>query len=101
MSEIQVQPARSMAEGKPAARVADLAQRLLEGGLSELSVREQRVISTIVDRHHVTRSVNRAVDDDQTIGDHIADRVARFGVPGPSSFSWWRWLHGSDSTRWC
>ncbi|MEV5022753.1 DUF1003 domain-containing protein [Sphingobium sp. LMA1-1-1.1] len=68
-----------MAEGKPAARVADLAQRLLEGGLSELSVREQRVISTIVDRHHVTRSVNRAVDDDQTIGDHIADRVARFG----------------------
>lgn len=79
MSEIQVQPARSMAEGKPDARVADLAQRLLEGGLSELSVREQRVISTIVDRHHVTRSVNRAVDDDQTIGDHIADRVARFG----------------------
>nr|WP_218036321.1 DUF1003 domain-containing protein [Sphingobium sp. 15-1] len=43
------------------------------------SVREQRVISTIADRHHVTRSVNRAVDDDQTIGDHVADRVARFG----------------------
>jgi uncharacterized membrane protein len=79
MSEIQVQPAPRTAEGKPDARVADLAQRLLEGGLSELSVREQRVISTIVDRHHVTRSVNRAVDDDQTIGDHIADRVARFG----------------------
>ena len=79
MNEIRVQPASRTVAAKPDARVADLAQRLLEGGLSELSVREQRVISTIADRHHVTRSVNRAVDDDQTIGDHIADRVARFG----------------------
>lgn len=79
MSEIRVQPASRTVAAKPDARVADLAQRLLEGGLSELSVREQRVISTIADRHHVTRSVNRAVDDDQTIGDRIADRVARFG----------------------
>ena len=64
---------------EPAARVADLAKRLLDGGLCDLSAREQRVISTIADRHHVTRSVNRTIDDGETIGDHVADRVARFG----------------------
>lgn len=61
------------------ARIADLAKRLLDGGLCELSAREQRVISTIAQRHHVTRSANNAVEANETLGDHIADRVARFG----------------------
>lgn len=60
-------------------RIAGLGKRLLEGGVSELSTREQRVISTIAQRHHVTRSANNAVDERETLGDHIADRVARFG----------------------
>lgn len=60
-------------------RVTGLAQRLLAGGLSELSARERRVIATIADRHHVTRSVNQAIDERETVGDHVADRVARFG----------------------
>jgi len=63
----------------PDKRIVELGQRLLDGGLSELSSRDQRVISTIAARHHVTRSVNRAVDDGETVGDRIADRVARFG----------------------
>lgn len=79
MSKPETQPADKKAPGKPDERVADLAKRLLDGGLYELTAREQRVISTIADRHHVTRSVNRTVDDGKTIGDHIADRVARFG----------------------
>jgi|EndMetStandDraft_4_1072995.scaffolds.fasta_scaffold265433_2 uncharacterized membrane protein len=79
MNESGAQVPRTTIAGRPNARVTDLAQRLLEGGLCELSAREQRVISTIADRHHVTRSVNRTVDDRETAGDRIADRVARFG----------------------
>jgi len=75
-----------MSDGKPSAasrapdkRIVELGQRLLDGGLAELSSRDQRVIAMIAARHHVTRSVNRAVDDGETVGDRIADRVARFG----------------------
>lgn len=61
------------------ADIADLAQRLLDGGLQELSAREQRVISTIASRRHVARNVNRRVSEIETFGDRVADRVARFG----------------------
>jgi uncharacterized membrane protein len=61
------------------ARVAVLGQLLLDGGLSTLSERERRVITTIARRQHVTRNVNRAVEATQTFGDCVADRVAGFG----------------------
>lgn len=64
-------------------RIADLAKRLLRGGVAELSAREQRVIATIARRQHVTRSVNRAIDETETFGDALADRVARFGGSWP------------------
>lgn len=64
-------------------RIADLAKRLLRGGVTELSAREQRVIATIARRQHVTRSVNRAIDETETFGDALADRVARFGGSWP------------------
>lgn len=60
-------------------RVAALGQLLLDGGLSTLSERERRVIETIARHQHVTRSVNRAVDERSTFGDRVADRVAGFG----------------------
>lgn len=60
-------------------RVAALGQLLLDGGLSTLSERERRVIETIARHQHVTRSVNRAVDERSTLGDRVADRVAGFG----------------------
>jgi uncharacterized membrane protein len=60
-------------------RVAALGQLLLDGGLSTLSERERRVITTIARRQHVTRNLNRAVDADRTFGDRLADRVAGFG----------------------
>jgi len=67
------------ADGQLGARVAALGQLLLDGGLSTLSERERRVITTIARRQHVTRNVNRAVDAKQTFGDRVADRVAGFG----------------------
>ena len=60
-------------------RIAELAQRLLDGGLNELSAREQRVISTIASRQHVSKNVNRTISEVETFGDRVADRVARFG----------------------
>lgn len=59
--------------------VAQLARRLLEGGWEQLSPREQRVISTIANRRHVTRNVNHSVLAGETLADRIADRVAHFG----------------------
>lgn len=63
--------------------IADLAKRLLHGRVAELSAREQRVIATIARRQHVTRSVNRTIDDTETFGNRLADRVARFGGSWP------------------
>jgi uncharacterized membrane protein len=60
-------------------RVAALGQLLLDGGLSTLSERERRVITTIARGRHVTRNVNRAMDARQTFGDRLADKVAGFG----------------------
>jgi len=61
------------------ARVAELGQLLLDGGLSAFSERERRVITTIARHRHITRSVNRTIDADQTLGNLVADKVARFG----------------------
>ncbi len=57
----------------------ELEALFLDGGLSTLSKRERRVIETIARHQHVTRSVNRAVDERLTFGDRSADRVAGFG----------------------
>lgn len=86
MEPLKNEPARAPVEMETAMQiagastdVADLAQRLLDGGLNELSPREQRVISTIASRRHVSQNVNRTVSEVETVGDRVADRVARFG----------------------
>lgn len=66
-----------------AARVSGLAERLLHGGLAELSDRERRVISSIARRRHVSRSLNQTTREQETVGDRLADRVARFGGSWP------------------
>jgi uncharacterized membrane protein len=60
-------------------RVSELAQRLLHGDFAGLSPREQRVIAAIARRQPASRSVNLAVEECDTFGDRLADRVARFG----------------------
>lgn len=59
--------------------VIQLARQLLDGGFTRLSDREQRVITFIARRCHVSRDVNAAHEDSQTFGDRLADKVARFG----------------------
>jgi uncharacterized membrane protein len=61
------------------AQIAALAQRLLHGEFGGLSRREQRVIATIARRQPATRNVNHALDEQDTFGDRLADRVAQFG----------------------
>jgi len=65
------------------AQIAALGKKLLHGGVSELSDREQRVIAAIARRQHVTRNINRTIDNSVTFGNQLADRVARFGGSWP------------------
>jgi uncharacterized membrane protein len=60
-------------------RIEELGKLLLEGGLDRLSRRERRVIATIAEHRYVTRNINRTVDQLETPGERIADRVAQFG----------------------
>lgn len=60
-------------------QVVELAKQLLESGFDRFSDRERRVLTHVANRLHVTQNVNRAVEERQTLGDRLADRVARFG----------------------
>jgi uncharacterized membrane protein len=62
-----------------ASAAADPARRWSGIDMNELSSREQRVLSMFTKRQHVTRNANRSIDDGETFGDRVADRVARFG----------------------
>jgi hypothetical protein len=59
--------------------VIQLARQLLDGGFTRLSDREQRVITHIAKRLHIARDVNALHEENQTFGDRLADKVARFG----------------------
>jgi len=59
--------------------VTQLAKQLLESGLTSLSEREQRIILHIAKRLHVSRNVNTVLEEQQTFGERLADRVAQFG----------------------
>lgn len=60
-------------------KVVELAKQLLESGFDRFSDRERRVLIHVANRLHVTQNVNRAVEERETFGDRLADRVARFG----------------------
>ena len=60
-------------------RVRRLAEQLLDTGLDKLSERERRLITRIAQRSQISRDVNSVFDEKQTLGDRLADRVARFG----------------------
>lgn len=59
--------------------VTQLARQLLDSGVTRLSEREQRVILHIAKRSHIARDVNSVLEEQQTLGERLADRVARFG----------------------
>ena len=60
-------------------QVRRLAEQLLDTGLDKLSERENRLITRIAQRSQISRDVNSVFDEKQTLGDRLADRVARFG----------------------
>ena len=60
-------------------QMVELAKQLLESGYDRFSDRERRVLMRVAKRVHVTQDVNRVVEEKQTFGDRLADRVARFG----------------------
>ena len=59
--------------------VHHLAQQLLDGGFTQLSEREQRVITHVAKRLPISRNPNALHDEGQTFGEKLADKVARFG----------------------
>jgi uncharacterized membrane protein len=60
-------------------RVRLLAEQLPDTGLDGPSERERRVIARVAERGRVSRDVNSAFDEGQTLGGRLADRVASFG----------------------
>jgi uncharacterized membrane protein len=64
---------------EPDLGVQELGKLLLEGGLERLSERERRVIANIARHRHATPDINRTIKENETAGERIADRVARFG----------------------
>jgi uncharacterized membrane protein len=59
--------------------VTQLARQLLDSGVARLSERERRVILQIAKRSHIARNVNNVLEEQQTFGERLADRVAQFG----------------------
>ncbi len=59
--------------------VTQLARQLLDSGLTCLSDRQPRIILHIAKRLHVTQNVNSVLEEKQTFGERLADRVAQFG----------------------
>ncbi|HEX8071819.1 MAG TPA: DUF1003 domain-containing protein [Pyrinomonadaceae bacterium] len=55
------------------------ARRFLRTEWDKLTEVERRVVQRLVERAHVSRNTNREFDDDRTLGQRLADRIAAFG----------------------
>jgi len=60
-------------------QVRQLAEQLLKTGFDQLSDRERRVITGVAKRTQISRDANHAFEENLTVGDRLADRVAAFG----------------------
>ena len=56
-----------------------LAESYLKRRWHELTEKEKSVIHSIETRTHITRNVNKLVEDERTFGERVADSVAHFG----------------------
>jgi uncharacterized membrane protein len=79
VSEAAILPETSFRDSTMDQRVTLLAQQLLDSGFDRFTEKEQRVLLSIAQRHPVTRSGAHAMAGTDSMGDRIADRVARFG----------------------
>ncbi len=60
-------------------RVRELAQHLLQAGFDDLPAREQRIITQIAKRVHISQNINRVFEERLTFGQRLSDQVAAFG----------------------
>ena len=76
--------------------VIQLARQLLDGGFARLSDREQRVITHIAKRQHISRDVNAVQEENQTLVIDLRLRLPGLEALGRSSLSlqvcFWRGL---------
>lgn len=56
-----------------------LAERLLATGLEAMPARERKVIEKVARRLVISRNINREIDDQLTLGQRLADKVAAIG----------------------
>ena len=56
----------------------NLAQRLLAMNAKDLSAREKKVLSRIATRTRIAENINQTFQDQMTVGERVADKVAEF-----------------------
>ena len=61
----------------------EAAARFLRREWQNLTDRERRVVERLLERRHVSRNTNREFDEQATLGQRVADRVAAFGGSWP------------------
>jgi uncharacterized membrane protein len=67
-------------------KIGELAERWLRKKSAELTESERQVLRHVAERKQITRHVGKALDDQQTMGQRVADRVASFGGSWPFIF---------------
>ena len=60
-------------------QVKRLAEKLLHTGFDTLSERDQRVLTRIAQRAHISRDIDADFNEKLSLGERLADRVAEFG----------------------
>lgn len=56
-----------------------LAEKFLQREWKNLTERERKVIESFINRSQVSKNINTAFEDERTLGERVADAVARFG----------------------
>jgi uncharacterized membrane protein len=59
--------------------LGEFTRRLLRRGVEALPAGEREVVERFLARSHVSRDTGRAFEDERTLGQRVADRVAAFG----------------------
>ncbi len=59
--------------------LTDFARRVLRRGTDALPTSERAVVERFLGREHVSRDTSREFEDERTLGQRVADRVATFG----------------------
>ncbi|MEK7832992.1 MAG: DUF1003 domain-containing protein [Acidobacteriota bacterium] len=57
----------------------ETARKLLKIEIEKLPPKEREIVEHFINRRHIARNVIREFDEQLTLGEHIADKVASFG----------------------